>query len=244
MSHKSFLRCIFFCAPLLLVCQHANAWFFFWWIPPSGSGVDPDSIVVTSKDRLAGKCAGYHTNQINVRSGSAEQQSFHQIMSEKAIEISEDKQKVKELAEAYSSRWSKAAAVDMYTNRAYGRELATGCQYIGLPVTLAQQEAMKRQEEAQRQEEMKRQEEARRQEEANRKAAEERPAESVAVHSAESTMIDFSSEARKSARILGCNTSDPKVIGVEEKNVVFLASCEGGASLTLSCDPTGLCLKK
>lgn len=56
--------------------------------------------------------------------------------------------------------------------------------------------------------------------------------------------IDFNAEARKSARILGCTASELKVTGVEQMNVVYFVTCNGGASLSLSCDPTGLCLKK
>ena len=248
MNHRSFVRCIFFCVPLLLACQNANAWFFFWFPLPGSSSKDPDSIVVSAKDRLVGKCAGYHTNQR--RLPSAEQQSFHEATLDKIILMAEDKEKVQELAGIFDGRWGQAVKVDVKTNRAYGADLASACRNIGIPVTFAEQEAIKRQEEARRQEEANRQEEAKRQEEIKRQEAakpivvEEKPSSSLALQSTTSTIIDFNSEARKSARILGCITSDLKVVGAEEKNVLFLASCESGTSLTLSCDPAGLCLKK
>lgn len=56
--------------------------------------------------------------------------------------------------------------------------------------------------------------------------------------------LDFATEARKSARILGCTGGDVRVAGAERGNVLFIASCGGGRELTLSCDAAGLCLKR
>ena len=59
-----------------------------------------------------------------------------------------------------------------------------------------------------------------------------------------SKSIDFTAEARKSARILSCVTDDVRVIGIEGQNILFSADCEGGQTLVLTCDPSGLCLRK
>ena len=56
--------------------------------------------------------------------------------------------------------------------------------------------------------------------------------------------VDYMAEARKSARILGCVTQDVRVVGVEGQNILFAASCEMGQSLGLTCDQSGLCLKR
>ena len=295
MNRKLFLRCIVLCIPLLLACPHANAWFFFWFPLPGGSSKDPDSIVVSDKDRQVGKCAGYHTNQ---RRSTAAIQTFSEAMLEKLIPLAEDKENVKELAGIYDSRWAQAGKVDMQTNRAYGAGLAVACRSLGIPISIADQEAMKRreearkaedvqkleeakrqeeaqkleeakrqeeaqkleearrqeevqkveeakrQEEAQKLEEAKRQEEAQKIEEARQRALEKLPKNAPSAKAPASKMIDFNFEARKSARILGCSTSDLKVAGVEGKNIVYVANCDRSTSLTLLCDPTGLCLKK
>ena len=106
------------------------------------------------------------------------------------------------------------------------------------------QEELKLKAEARRQAEAKQQEEARQQEEASRKTS--RGGIRLASSRTPTTgAIDFNAEARKSARILGCiTTSEPKVTGVEGKNIQFLVACDNGSSLNLSCDPSGLCLKK
>ena len=56
--------------------------------------------------------------------------------------------------------------------------------------------------------------------------------------------VDFTSEAEKSARIFGCNTSGLRVTGLDGQRILFVAECEGGHRLTLACDQAGLCLKK
>lgn len=249
---KSWLARWGFLGSFLLLASHdASAWFFFF----PGSAIsralekDPEKIEVSSKDRLVGKCAGLHVNQTNSRGKSAEEMTFHRTMAEKTVELAENKDKTKELAEAYSAKWSRAAAVDRNTNRAYGADLAGGCRSIGLPITLAEQkqDQARREQEARAQEEAKRNEEGKRLEEARqRQEAKQEPVggdvkQAASIQSA--SPIDFNAEARKAARILGCTTSDLRVTGVESKNVVFVASCENGGPLTLSCDPTGLCLK-
>lgn len=109
---------------------------------------------------------------------------------------------------------------------------------------LADAEEAKRQDELKRQEKAGQQAEARQQEEASRRTSKGGSDRLARVRSSAVGTIDFNAEARKSARILGCVTSDPKVVGVENKNILFLAPCSGGYSITLSCDPEGLCLKK
>jgi flagellar biosynthesis GTPase FlhF len=290
----------------MLASPQANAWFVIlpFGLIARALEKDPDKIEVSYKDRLAGKCAGYHVNQASGTSKSDEEKTFHSAMSDKALEGADNKEKTKDLAEAYSTKWGRAAQVDFATNRAYGTDLAGGCRANGIALSLVHQKEMKRQEEAKleaearrqeeakrqeearqqeetkrqeearqqeeakrqeearqqeeakrqeearqqeearRQEEMKLQEEARQQEEAKRKASKGGGKKFAAAQPPTARSIDFNAEARKSALILGCSASDPKVTGVDGKNIVFSITCAGGASLTLSCDPTGLCLKK
>lgn len=56
--------------------------------------------------------------------------------------------------------------------------------------------------------------------------------------------IDFNAEANKASRILGCQPLELKVTGVEAGNVQYLATCHDSKTLSLSCDPSGLCLRK
>lgn len=148
----------------------SHAWFFFF----PGSLIqralekDPDKIEVSYKDRLAGKCGGFHLNLAVNREKSDEEKTFHSAMADKAIEAAEDKIKTKELAEAYSVKWGRAASVDINTNRAYGSDLVSGCRSVGVPRSVAEQRENQRQEEAKRQEEIKRQEEAKLQQEVQR----------------------------------------------------------------------------
>jgi hypothetical protein len=290
----------------MLAPQQANAWFIFLPLGAIARALetDPDKVTVSYKDRLVGKCAAYHLNQATGTSKSEDEKTFHNAMSDKALEVADDKTKTKDVAEAYSTKWNRAAQVDLATNRAYGADLAGGCRSNGIPLSLAQQKEMKRQEEAKlqeearkqeevkrqeeakrleevrlqeetkRQDEVKRQEEARLQEEANRqeearlqeearrqeemKLQEEARLQEEAkrntskrggkkmagVQPPTARSVDFNAEARKSALILGCSASDPKVIGVEGKNIMYFVTCAGGSSMTLTCDPSGLCLKK
>lgn len=106
------------------------------------------------------------------------------------------------------------------------------------------QEELKLQEDAKRQAEARQQEETRQQQEARRKPSKAGNIKVASVRPPTAGAIDFNAEARKSARILGCLTSEPKVTGVDGKNIIFSVACDGGGSMNLSCDPSGLCLKK
>ena len=59
-----------------------------------------------------------------------------------------------------------------------------------------------------------------------------------------STQVDFNAEARKAARILGCQPSELKVSGIESGNILYSIVCDGSKAIKLSCDPSGLCLQK
>jgi hypothetical protein len=59
-----------------------------------------------------------------------------------------------------------------------------------------------------------------------------------------SHQLDFNIEANKAARILGCRPLEVKVTGTEGGDIQYRVVCDGSKTLNLSCDPTGLCLKK
>lgn len=251
------------------------AWFI--WIPTGAIAKalekDPDSIAVSLGDRSIGKCAGYHVNQykkfapplpfgdepLSQQNLNAEA-LFHREIADLAIARASDKQKVIDLAEAYSTRWSRVAGADLNANRAYGADLAQGCIANRLPYRQADYAAWKARQEDERRaqdEEAQRQAEARRKQlddertkaaEAKQRAKDEadarRAAPTVAASSPSSPSIDFAAEARKSARILGCIARDLRVAGAEGSNVLFTVSCESGEALNLTCEPTGTCLRR
>jgi hypothetical protein len=66
----------------------------------------------------------------------------------------------------------------------------------------------------------------------------------VTQHTSTTPKIDFTAEARKSARILGCGTQDVRVIGIDGQNILFSANCDTARTLVLTCDQSGLCLQK
>lgn len=254
---------------ILLWSASASAWFI---IIPTGAikrafETDPDSIAVSASDRALGKCAGLHVNQglkyaaydgqVPDATGGTRLQTvqqppeytFHEKMANLAIDKASDKAKVKDLADAYSTRWGRVAGADLNANRAYGADLARGCVQNNIPLRHADYVAWQA-----RQEEQKRakDDEQRRQAEAvqakTRADEEERQAKLMKAASPASSektaAVDFVAEARKSARILGCNTDDVRVIGADGSNVLFAAACPNGQAVQLSCDKTGLCLKK
>lgn len=101
-------------------------------------------------------------------------------------------------------------------------------------------------------------EERKRVEESQQRALEEnarramvvRPVTNAATHSSltqtalPTVNIDFTLEARKAARILSCATDNVRVSGVEGANILFIAACDDGQRLVLTCDQLGLCLRK
>jgi len=122
------LRCS--CLAFVLFSQSALAWFI--WVPTGliarALETDPDTITVSTDDRALGKCAGLHVNQ--ARKFSAQNQpygdqpggappppesgatKFHQDMAELSVERAADKENVKKLGDAYSTRWSRVASAD------------------------------------------------------------------------------------------------------------------------------------
>ena len=56
--------------------------------------------------------------------------------------------------------------------------------------------------------------------------------------------IDFNAEANKAARILGCQATDSKVLGIVGANIQYAIHCDDGKTLNLSCDQSGLCLQQ
>ena len=141
-----------------LVSSAAHAWFFFFI--PTGAiqkamETDPDTISVSAADRTIGQCAGYHLNQahkgmtppvsrsLDGTGGGMIQQEpkqtpeskYHSDMADVALQKALDKDKVKQLGEAYSVRWSRvASAGDIQVNRQYGVTLASGCRSADIPV--------------------------------------------------------------------------------------------------------------
>ncbi|OGA44916.1 MAG: hypothetical protein A3F74_25705 [Betaproteobacteria bacterium RIFCSPLOWO2_12_FULL_62_58] len=253
----------------LLVSGNANAWFI---VIPTGAiaralETDPDTIVVSSADRALGKCAGLHVNQgqkfstsqspfpddVTTRPESPEA-IFHGNMANMAVEKASEKDKVKDLANAYSARWGRVAGADLNANRAYGADLARGCMQNDIPLRTSDYTAWQaKQEETKRramEEERIRAEETQKRLRAEEEARQARaaikaspPPEPIQVSSPPKN-IDYTAEARKSARILGCATEDVRVIGIEVQNILFSAKCETGQSLVLTCDQSGLCLRK
>jgi hypothetical protein len=183
---------------------------------------------------------------------------FHKKMIEEAIGRASERDKVEKLAHAYSTKWGRAAGVDRQANLAYGADLARGCVQSGIAVRYADYPAWQAQQEARRQtraeEQQKRVQTQEQQKSVDAEvtgkragtgepAAPAQPA-NMAQASTAPRAIDFSAEARKSARILGCNAAEARVIGVDGQSILFTADCEGGPSLTLACDQSGLCLKR
>jgi hypothetical protein len=243
-----------------------------WIIIPIGAiarafETDPDSIVVSAMDRALGKCAGLHVNQARKLSTSqsafpddattrpdSPQTIFHSNMAEVAVEKASDKNKVKDLANAYSARWARVAGADVSANRAYGADLARGCMQNDIPLRSTDYSAWQARQNDKKsrliEEERMRDEETQKrlkaEMNARRTGAETNvtpPTQAVQVSSGPKN-IDFTAEARKSARILGCTTDDVRVIGIEVQNILFTAMCESGQPLVLTCDQSGLCLRK
>lgn len=188
---------------------------------------------------------------------------YHQNIADRAVQASLDKTQVEKIAQVYSRRWSKAARVDIQTNRSYGADLARSCRTVDLPVVFTEFAAWQvRQEEAKQKaaETAQRAQEEAAQANAQRasEAAERTRAESIAAPSLQPTVdrvqtmapagvaqVDFAAEATKASRILGCTPQDLKMAGAEDSNVLYDVVCSGGtSSLRLACDRTGLCLKK
>jgi hypothetical protein len=236
---------------------------------------DPDSIAVSSGDRALGKCAGLHVNQARKlarwegpssdaafggRNQEQQQQSpefvFHEKMANVVVEKASEKEKVKDLANAYSTRWGRVAGADLQANRTYGADLARNCIQNDIPVRhtdfsawQARQDDQKRvKQEGERRQAEEVQKRLRAEEDARRaslvKAAAQAPAASAETSSSAPKSIDFSAEAKKSARILGCNSDDVRVVGVEGRNILFSVTCASGQLLDLTCDQSGLCLRK
>ena len=244
-----------------------------WIIIPIGAiaralETDPDSIGVSAADRALGKCAGLHVNQARKASTSqsafpdddpgsrpeSPESIFHSNMANVVVEKSSEKDKVKDLANAYSVRWGRVAGADLNANRAYGADLARGCMQNDIPLRSSDYPAWQaRQAEKKRgqiEEDRTRAEETqkrlRSEEKATRDSAAIKavpPREAIQVSSPPKN-IDYTAEARKSARILGCVTEDVRVIGIEVQNILFSAKCETGQVLVLTCDQSGLCLRK
>jgi hypothetical protein len=247
-----------------------NAWFFFI---PTGAiqramEIDPDSIVVSQGDRAIGQCAGYHLNQAQKGMSPATtrepssvgmptqqtaptqtpESKFHSDMADVALQRSSEKDKVKSLAEAYSVRWGRVASADRQANLQYGANLARGCVSNDIPLRFAAYPAWQtQQEEKKRQqaEEERKRAEAIEVEKTRARAEEAAKAESKAAPiAASSSNVDYVAEARKSARILGCSASDVKVTGAENNNILMAANCGTGQVLQLTCDQSGLCLRR
>ena len=401
----------------LLVPGNANAWFFIW-IPTGAIAraleTDPETIMVSAGDRALGKCAGFHVNQVQkfstrdspfpddsreiTRRPESPGGIFHTSMADMAVEKASEKDKVKDLANAYAVRWSRVASADINANRQYGADLARGCIQNNIPFRIADYSAWQAQQNEKKrgqvEEERTRAEEAqkrlRAEEEARRASLvrkEARPQETnpsalaapgkarvvitseplggvgtkaeveindqrvasvgsddpysgeftpgrmvVTVNGGKvefnaeankeyllevalvpstggafafglvgamsmgtykitlketrdvdvltvqpeiakeippasrqaslgrmeapplgtqamqtlppSKSIDFTAEAKKSARILNCITDDVRVIGIDGQNILFAAACEAGQTLLLTCDQAGLCLRK
>ena len=153
---KLSISVVLVCVVALGLSDPASAWFLF--IPfgaiQRGLETDPDSIVVSSNDRLLGKCGGYHVNQAqNYSTGNSAfpsdagaspafeppesaESAFHKKMAEMAVTKAKDKELTANLARAYSTRWGRVAAADMNANRAYGADLARGCVQNDAPFRL------------------------------------------------------------------------------------------------------------
>ena len=208
MNFESLVRSVSICVPLLLASQTANAWFIIpFGLIARAFEKEPDKIEVSYSDRLAGKCAGFHVNLASNTNKSEEEKAFHSAMADKALEGVTDKEKTKELAEAYSAKWSRAAGVDISANRSYGADLVGGCRNIGVARSLAEQRETQRQEEVKRQEEIrqkaevKMREEIRQQDEAKRREVVRLQEESDAKAKAEAeTVAKAKAEAEEKAQ--------------------------------------------
>ena len=64
------------------------------------------------------------------------------------------------------------------------------------------------------------------------------------IKTSASSQVDFNAEANKAARILGCQPTDSKVLGIDGANIQYAIHCDDGKSLNLSCDQSGLCLQQ
>lgn len=62
--------------------------------------------------------------------------------------------------------------------------------------------------------------------------------------SVQSVGVDFNAEAIKSARILGCQSTDLKVTGAEAGSILYSVKCSDARTLDLACDKAGLCLRR
>lgn len=62
--------------------------------------------------------------------------------------------------------------------------------------------------------------------------------------SLKTSRIDFTLEATKAAKVLGCWPAETKVAGVENNNVLYEIQCLDKTTVGLSCDQSGLCLKR
>jgi hypothetical protein len=235
---------------------------------------DPDTITVNSSDRHIGKCAGFHhalgkrysrnwgtpttTNSIGTQSpatvGLSTTESpetiFHERMADSVVAKATDKDSVRRLGVAYSERWSRVAGADRQASRTYGADLVNSCRLNDIPVQMSQVAAWEaRQEEAKRKEAEDAQKRAEAIEVARRvsvvpTANSPGATSPTAQPVAQKSEIDFASEAKKSARILGCPTDDVRVVGADGRDVLFAARCQSGETLALRCDPTGICLKR
>ncbi len=253
----------------LSISTAANAWFFFFI--PTGAiqkamETDPDTIAVSTSDRAFGQCAGFHLNQTKkgMSAGGANrdvtnpaaipqaptqtaESKFHSDMADIALQRSSEKDKVKSLAEAYSVRWGRVASSDRQSNLQYGANLAKGCYSNDMPLRFSEYPAWQaRQENRKRQqaeEESKRIQAA---EEEKRLRAEEIAKTETKPDAAATNPpgVDYLAEARKSARILGCSTSDVKVTGAENNSILMAANCGIGQELLLTCDKFGTCLRR
>lgn len=270
-----------------MTCGDANAIFFFFF--PGGAisralEKDPESISVSGDDRVLAKCAGFHVNQLQgqlQRSAAARspfpgegsappdrtsEAEFHDSMGALATKKASDPATVRDLAYAYSARWTRVSQADRLAGRTYASDLATACSRVDIPRIKAEHAVWQaRQEEAQRraaEEIARKQQEAReaeqaRQEEARQKAAEEdrlkrdnplaQQRQDQGSNGPQVTpvmRVDYALEAAKASRILGCTPSRLMVLGADAGNVLYEATCAAGGMLQLTCDPTGLCLRK
>jgi hypothetical protein len=254
---------------LLTVPLLSYAWFIF--IPfgaiQKAMETDPDTIAASASDRVLGKCSGYHVNQARKFTTASStfpgeatapqrdspESLFHKKMAEAALAKGTEGRVVADLASAYSTRWSRVAGADMNANLAYGADLARGCIQYDIPIRVVDYAAWEaRQEDSRRkvaEEEARRLAEEKQKKlaadtEAKRANVAAAPAGDGAAQIASTSTSDLAAEARKSARVLSCAAQDLREIGADGSNVLFLAACDSGQTLVLTCDPGGLCLKR
>src|SRR5262249_23282274 len=149
------------------------------------------------------------------------------------------------------ARWGRVASADLSANRAYGQDLARGCAQNNIPVSRQHEAALQarqvEQQRAKEEQDRKQAEDAQRaraEEEAKRAELTKVVAKAEPSAPQQTTSIDFTAEAKKSAKILGCNSDDVRVVGIDGQNILFAATCPNGQNIALTCDPTGLCLRK